>query len=918
MAQADNSTGVGMAPQYTSTGSSIRQPSVNYQATVRLPDAPLENRVKEPKTDWVNYALSETGRAIEAYNRLSASQAQSSAKIDKEAIKQAEAEKDRAWRNQLARESSRIAESVRQGTMTIEAADTAYRALGDKYITAGYDEEKVSKVIGRQDAGVRSLVQSQYSQSLTKELDRQAQQANTFMSENPGFRNMSIAKVNSILQQIDNDMDNLARIQQRQNNYEPGSDDWYNYKALSDEIINKNTTMMVARHVGNLLEEYGNVTPNNVQEITNRSLQWATQNGISSAEAQAIINRCYERMGVDTLKNNWIDTLKISADSAKLATQAIMSDAKLSVMSIPGVAVYQELGGDAWKQAAMTSLSMNKNFQTGVEGIVNEVVDSVNRDYTNLPPELTGAMMQGTNNIYASGSSTPFTRASSALTTLRLVNQNNKVTRETADGNATIALNNLNGTSERLNITAIRRDAKNLKASDKPDMQMLGEKTEAELDKLDGNRIAAEFLTPNSPMYQTVNGLLHSLNASELRYDEDGTAFLSGSSGVLGTMGLALRGYGGEGSYATQLDKLNKSLEGVTPEVKKQTLEALGFKQAARGEVSALPSDATTEDSEEAYSNPDRGLIRGLIDAVRRTIDEDKEERRVVEGGAVTQSDDTSAINVNRHITDIYNEEGNLVNGGTTTSKLSSSSSQTYDVSYPAVAVEPESEEGTKLQEELKQIDLAIKGPEGSHDSLNDIIERYNRNGWDASIFEAERDRLLQRRHEIEKALYYDPADDTEPATVDSWLGRYANEYGVDARQAAAILNRESKGDAKAVSPAGAKGLMQLMPDTFEEVKKELGLPADADIFDPETNIRAGVYYFSKMMRQFDGDVNKALAAYNWGPGNVSTAIRQYGDNWFEGARTKGIKVKVKGKEVIRKLPKETLNYVSALGQLYA
>ena len=113
---------------------------------------------------------------------------------------------------------------------------------------------------------------------------------------------------------------------------------------------------------------------------------------------------------------------------------------------------------------------------------------------------------------------------------------------------------------------------------------------------------------------------------------------------------------------------------------------------------------------------------------------------------------------------------------------------------------------------------------------------------------------------------------------------------------------------------------MQLMPDTFEECKRELKLPADADIFDPETNIRAGVYYFSKMMRKFNNDVHKALAAYNWGPGNVSTAVREYGENWFEGARDLGITVKdpKTGKNVKRYLPKETQKYVSDLGEMYA
>ena len=876
MAQADNNVGVGMAPQYTATGSSIRQPSVNYQATVRLPDAPLENRVKEPKTDWVNYALSEAGRAVDAYSRLSASQSQAAAKIDKDAIKQAEAEEDRAWRNQLARESSRIAESVRQGTMTIEAADTAYRALGDRYITAGYDEEKVSKVIGRQDAGIRSLVQSKYSKSLTKELDRQVQQANTFRSQNPAYSNISNAKANSILQQIDNDMDNLARIQQVQSNYEPGSDEWYTYKALADSIVSNNNTMMVARHVGNLLmsEKGKDLTPENIQEITNRSLSWAVQNQISVPEAQAVISRVYQRMGVDTLKQNWIDTLKISTDSAKLATEDIMANAKLRVMSIPQVAFYKELGGESFEQAITSGLGRSSEFNLDMEGVTNEIINAARSNQTFLPSEATGAMLQGTNNVYANGSSTPFTRASTALTTLRLVNQNNTVTRETADGNVTIALNNLNGTSERLNLSAIRRDAKKLKESDQPDMQMLGEKTEAELDKLDANRIAAELLSPNSPMYQTVNGLLHSLNASKLRYDEDGKAFLSDTEGVLGSMSLALRGYGGEGSYNVQLKRLNESLQDLTPEIRKNVLNDLGIERAVRGEWSVLGSHDGNEQP--------------------RTIDVGEPGEELY-----TFSDGTVAKNALRPTQEMTSDP-------ITTS---------IRMSNPSMDVGDDKE---KLLAEKRDIINTLKGPEGSKDGLYDIIERLEKNGWKTDVFEQERDALEKRLKEIDIELNGGIQDEENTSVYggkyDEYLNQYAEEYGQDARLIKRMLMKESSEDPTAVSGKGARGLMQLMPETFKQCVKELGLPDNADPHDPETNIRVGVYYFSKMMKQFDGDVNKALAAYNWGPGNVQRAVEEFGDEWWDGARLIGITVK--GKK--RKLPKETQKYVSDLGQMYA
>lgn len=82
-----------------------------------------------------------------------------------------------------------------------------------------------------------------------------------------------------------------------------------------------------------------------------------------------------------------------------------------------------------------------------------------------------------------------------------------------------------------------------------------------------------------------------------------------------------------------------------------------------------------------------------------------------------------------------------------------------------------------------------------------------------------------------------------------------------------AMIYRESRGNPKAKSKVGAAGLMQLMPGTA----KALGVK---DVFDAKQNIAAGTKYIEKMRKRF-GDDSLALAAYNWGPGNVSKAVKQ-------------------------------------------
>jgi soluble lytic murein transglycosylase-like protein len=77
-----------------------------------------------------------------------------------------------------------------------------------------------------------------------------------------------------------------------------------------------------------------------------------------------------------------------------------------------------------------------------------------------------------------------------------------------------------------------------------------------------------------------------------------------------------------------------------------------------------------------------------------------------------------------------------------------------------------------------------------------------------------------------------------------------------------AVIRAESRGNATAVSPKGAMGVMQLMPNTWQSLRKQLNLGADA--FDPHDNIMAGTYYLRQLYDQYGWQ--GAFAAYNAGP----------------------------------------------------
>ena len=153
----------------------------------------------------------------------------------------------------------------------------------------------------------------------------------------------------------------------------------------------------------------------------------------------------------------------------------------------------------------------------------------------------------------------------------------------------------------------------------------------------------------------------------------------------------------------------------------------------------------------------------------------------------------------------------------------------------------------------------------------------------------------------VEKYIYQKPDEYVEYVEI------YSAEFGVPEDLVWSVIKTESGFDSSAVSSKGAVGLMQLMPSTFEwltdDILREyLGIGM---LYDPETNIKYGTYYLSRLYNRF-GDWDTAIAAYNGGEGNVSEWLKdkKYSDD--------GIKLKT---DKIPDSYSETKNYVKKVNK---
>jgi soluble lytic murein transglycosylase len=135
-----------------------------------------------------------------------------------------------------------------------------------------------------------------------------------------------------------------------------------------------------------------------------------------------------------------------------------------------------------------------------------------------------------------------------------------------------------------------------------------------------------------------------------------------------------------------------------------------------------------------------------------------------------------------------------------------------------------------------------------------------------------------QVRNRIRRVLskYYSGLDKENDVRIPEWILIESKKYGYDPLFLTALIITESSFYNWAKSNRGARGLMQLKPDTAVALASETSLKwkGTRTLFDPEKNIALGAYYLNKMVSRF-GDLALALEAYNHGPSRLSRYLRK-------------------------------------------
>lgn len=833
-----------------------------------------------------------------------------------------------AAENEFARkvreETARHAQSG--GSLTVY--ENNIRTLGDQYLPL-IGADKVAEISSKHSSGYLSLA----------EQGRKTTQTNALNNYNEGIKKYRVEHPESITLTDEEIGNSLLRAKSRataamdfNNNYKITGIDSYKQLAI-DELAANIEPQLAERTKGMKNEE---ITQEWMQQQRQDLYRQAIDVGFTSDIAGVAIDRVFTSSWANTIAEGNSKWDKLTKEQRDTQADIIISGHKLDVLTGNPVnaRLYSVLGPQGYAEMFKTYMQEDETASTTAKDAMVETLNSLadsNKvltesqiDSISNHARLSGVLVKVANRKLTNGDGVA-NKYDAALVenTTRVVNNTTKNADYTNPKEAEIVLKNLSS----LDIEALRNKAIFMSRSEIPEMAAQGRRLMVLTEANEAGRIAAKLSLPTYNVSATGYMKLMDSSARErLRLDPNtGEFFLASPQGLMQNSAQFVDNF--TGLYETYLKDTNNFINNNTDSmsVKKQIANLLGIKEETKedtdftemarqndinwqnaegaNQIGTFVSDQVAEEQgyydltdapkdiynflKNAPTNIGRGINKALGNIPegyyewKDSLPENLQNTRDYDLKGFYDKYGAEAIEQGQHLTDEFKKPNHI-----TFSKESKYykegmwAGEWKEDSFNIPEDTPE-----KKVEELKKYFESGAEP-GYKLKMGDKVLVDSKPAGTATATVSNSETIAGA-----SISYKEPKQTLKFSDIN---------WSPDMEMYSEIMESiESGGKADAVSKKGARGLMQLMPDTYKDVAKRWNLPADG-INDPELNKIAGTLYLQEMLEKYNGDLEKAVAAYNWGPTALDKNIKKYGGNWR------------------RHLPEETRNHVSKfLNKLY-
>lgn len=579
-----------------SNESAVRPVQVNYSqhapVQVRTPDVNIN--VEKP-----DYIKGVTEAAV-AWGRAYADRQERQQKLDKDA-------EDVATKNELAREVLAVQQGHKQGSYTYTSAATKMRQITDNWLASGrLGEKDINDIVSRNSGGILNLEEKNLTNWAENDDKWLSDKISQYQESNAQLRTMSPSSVKNLVLSIQGNLDTAVKFKSYMDSLPEGSEK-ESAKKQMEQYLGNNIYANLGLQLGNL---YGNekvATPQDLYVIREEAKTLSMRNGLSSGQAEALVNSVFDAYGVGQGMQNYSKYLSDNTKFMQAVTANQLEAAKRNIMmSTPDAAlVYAATSGDgAFSQTA--SVQLNDRIRAMVETYKGDI-KLVNGKLTNTAQistdkESVEGYVDAMRNVNVNGLVPDYTAGRVLGTGLQAFNTSNAVPSGSSKDQYRIAVQNADGVASVLNISLAENRADRLMKSDNPEFQQLGAYLKEGVQDFKKDKATNELLLEYSDRLTK-----ESFMANAFYYNPTtGTLAYRKPKGIIENIAFGAASIGATTDFEA-MDTINAKLKDFSPEDRVEILKKAGFRSETGADVeqsSQTREDAPTTSGITPYNAP--------------------------------------------------------------------------------------------------------------------------------------------------------------------------------------------------------------------------------------------------------------------------------------------------------------------------